>query len=76
MLKAQIKKEIAITNKEIAEYLWTDGSIFDNIEETISNMLYNRYKMNYDERCNAVAELTDMDYVEMLIFLANKLQNK
>lgn len=76
MLKAQIKKEIAITNKELAQYLWEDGSIFDNIEETISNMLYNRYKMNYDERCNAVAELTDMDYVEMLIFLANKLQNK
>ena len=76
MLKAQIKKEIAITNKEIAQYLWEDKSVLDNIRETLEDTLYIKYKMDYDARCIAVAELTKADYVEILVHLANKLSNE
>ena len=75
MLKAEIKKEIMITNKEIAQILLEDESIFDNIDDILKDMLYTKYKMDYDSRCDAVNQLTSADYVEILIFLANKLQN-
>ena len=75
MLKAEIKKEIMITNKEIAQFLLEDESIFDNINSILSDELYIKYKMDYDSRCDAVNQLTTADYVEILIFLANKLQD-
>ena len=75
MLKAQIKKEIIITNKEIAQILLEDESIFDDIDDILKDMLYTKYKMDYDSRCEAVNQITSADYVEILIFLANKLQD-
>ena len=73
MIKAEIKKEIMITNKEIAQFLWEDGSLFEEIEGTLGDMLYDRYKMDYTSRSDAVEQLTNADYNEILIFLANKL---
>ena len=75
MIKAKITKEIMITNKEIAQFLLEDESIFDNINSILSDELYIKYKMDYDSRCDAVNQLTTADYVEILTFLANKLQN-
>ena len=75
MLKAEIKKEIMITNKEIAQILLEDESIFDDIDDILKDMLYTKYKMDYDSRCEAVNQITSADYVEILIFLANKLQD-
>lgn len=74
MLKAKITKEIMITNKEIAEFLWKDGSILDNIDDILKDMLYNEYKMDYDLRCDAVDALTIADYVQILEALVNKLR--
>ena len=74
MLKAEIKKEIMITNKEIAQYLWKDGSILESIDGILEDMLYTDYKMDYDSRCNAVSELTNTDYAQILESLANKLR--
>lgn len=73
MLKAEIKKEITITNKEAAEYLWVDGGIFDSISEILEDMLHTEYDMNYDARRVAVGNLTDADYVEILKSLADKI---
>lgn len=74
MLKAEIKKEVKITNKEIAHFLYTDGSLLDHIAETLEDMLYDEYKMDYDTRCQAVAELTDADYTEILKILADMIK--
>ena len=71
MIKAKITKEIMITNKEIAQILLEDESIFDGIDEILKDMLYTKYKMDYDSRCDAVAELTKADYIQILESLAN-----
>ena len=76
MIRAEIKKEITITNQEIAQFLLEDESIFDNINSILSDELYIKYKMDYDSRCDAINQLTTVDYIEILIFLANKLQKK
>lgn len=76
MLKAEIKKEIMIRNKEIAHFLVKDGALLDRMSEILEDMLYDEYKMDYDTRCRAVAELTDADYTEILIFLAHELSEK
>ena len=76
MLTAVIKKEVTLTNKELAQILLQDGSIFDNIDDIFSNMLYDDYKMDYDTRCDAVNELTSIDYVEILRFLADELEEE
>lgn len=73
MLKAEIKKEVTLTNKEVAEFLWKDGSFLEQIDEILGNMLYDTYGMDCDSRCDALDELTAADYSEILIFLANKL---
>ena len=75
MLKAEIKKEITITNKEIAQILLDNESIFDNINDILEKVLYDRYKMDYDARHDAVSQLTTADYIEILIHLANKVQS-
>ena len=75
MIKAKITKEIMITNKEIAQILLEDESIFDNINSILSDELYIKYKMDYDSRCDAVNQLTTADYVEILESLANKLKS-
>lgn len=74
MLKAVIKKEITLTNEKLAQILLEDESIFDNIDDIFSNMLYNEYKMDYDSRCDAVNQLTSIDYVQILRLLADKLE--
>lgn len=74
MLKAEIKKEIMITNKEIAEILYRDGTILEQIDEILEDMLYDRYKMDYAARCDAVEQLTKADYAQILESLANKLR--
>lgn len=76
MLKAEIKKEIIMTNKEIAQFLLEDGSFLDAINETLEDMLFDKYKMDYEVRADAIAELTIADYYEILISLANKLLNE
>ena len=73
MLKAVIKKEIMIMNKEIAQFLWEDGSFLEKIDETLEDMLYNEYEMDYDSRRDAVGQLTNADYVQILSALVNKL---
>ena len=73
MLKAVIKKEIMITNKEIAQFLWKDGSFLEKIDETLGDMLYDEYEMDYDSRCDVVGQLTNADYVQILSALVNKL---
>lgn len=74
MLKAIIKKEVTLTNEELAQILLEDESIFDNIDDILSNMLYTEYKMDYDSRCDAVNQLTSIDYIQILRFLADKLE--
>ena len=74
MLKAVIKKEITLTNAQLAQILLEDESIFDNIDDIFSNMLYNEYKMDYDSRCEAMSKLTSIDYVQILRILADKLE--
>lgn len=74
MLKANIKKEVIITNKEIAQFLFKDGTILETIDELLEDMLYNEYKMDYVSRCDAVSELTNADYAQILESLANKIR--
>lgn len=74
MLKAEIKKEIMITNKEIAQILLEDESIFDDIDDILKDMLYTKYKMDYDSRCDAVNQLTSADYIQILEALANEVR--
>lgn len=73
MLKAVIKKEIMITNTEIAEFLWKDGSLFEHIDEILEDMLYDKYNMDYDSRRDAVSKLTNADYIQIIASLANKI---
>lgn len=75
MIKAEIKKEITITNKEIAQFLLEDESIFDNINTILSDELYVKYKIDYDSRCDAINQLTTADYIQILESLADKLKN-
>ena len=75
MLKAVMKKEVTLTNKEIAQYLWNDGSIFESIDETLGNMLYEKYDMDYPTRCDAVERLTNADYIEILQGLVDRIKN-
>ena len=73
MLKAVIKKEIEITNKEIAHYLYNDGAFLDYINEIIDGMLYRKYRMDYMSRSDAIAELKAEDYAEILKALGDEL---
>ena len=71
----KIKKEINISNATIANDLFKDGSIFENIDENISDILCNQYEIDYSSSQDAVNQITSEDYVEILTFLAKKLQN-
>lgn len=73
MLKIEIKKEIKITNKEIAHFLFVDGSLLDHMDETLENILYDEYKIDYATRCDAVEQLTIEDYVEILKMFVDEL---
>lgn len=74
MLKAIIKKEVTLTNEELAQILLQDESIFDTIDDILSDMLYTDYKMDFDSRTEALNQLTSIDYVQILRFLADKLE--
>lgn len=74
MLKAEIKKEVVMTNKEIALFLFEDESVLEDIEETLDDMLYNKYDMDYRTRCVALKKLTTKDYIEILRLLADKME--
>lgn len=74
MLKAIIKKEVTLTNKELAQILLQDESIFDTIDGILSYMLYTDYKMDFDSITEALNQLTSIDYVQILRFLADKLE--
>jgi hypothetical protein len=74
MLKAKIEKEVMITNKEIAQFLFKDGTTLEKIDELLEDMLYDEYKMDYDSRCDAVSKLTNADYAQILESLANKIR--
>ena len=76
MLKAEIKKEIMITNTEIAQFLLKNGCIFEHIDEILEDMLDDRYNMDYDSRCDAVSKLTNADYIQILESLANEMRKK
>ena len=65
MLKAVIKKEINISDATIANDLIKDGSIFEDIDETISDILYNQYGVDYDSSCDTVESLNKQDYIEI-----------
>ena len=73
MLKAEIKKEVIMTNKEIAHFLYNDGALLDEVDGILENMLYRKYKMDYDTRMDAVAQLTMEDYAEILKIFADDL---
>lgn len=73
MLKAKIKTEITMTNEEIAQLLLKDGSVLEAIDQTLDDMLFEKYKMDYEARNNAIDDLTIADYVEILRILASKL---
>lgn len=73
MLKAEVKKEIIMTNKEIAQFLLEDGSVIDTINETFIDMLFDKYKMSSEAEWNVIDDLTMLDYANILIILANKL---
>lgn len=74
MLKAEMKKEIIITNKEIAQFLWKDGGLFESIDEILEDMLFDKYEMDYDSRRDAVNYLTTADYIQILESLANVMR--
>lgn len=76
MIKVEIKKEITITNKEMAQFLLEDGSFLDMIREILEDMLFDKYKMDYEARDNAINELTTTDYYEILTSFANKLMSE
>ena len=76
MLKAEIKKEIEITNKEIAHYLFIDGDLLEHMDEILEDMLYDDYGMDYDTRCDAVAQLALEDYIEILEALVDELREE
>lgn len=73
MIKAQIKKEVEITNEEIAKIISRDGRVIDDIKQILDDWLYDEYKMYYDERCDALSDLTTIDYIEILKLLANEM---
>lgn len=73
MLKAVMKKEIMITNKEIAHFLFKDGGLFEDIDEILEDMLYEKYKMDCDSRHDAIKKLTTADYIQILAELANEM---
>ena len=76
MLKVEVKKEVIMTNKEIAQFLLKDGSIIDDIVQILEDMLFDEYKMDYEAREKALDDLTTADFYEILISLANELLNK
>lgn len=73
MLKAEIKTKIIITNEEIAEFLFKDGSLIDEINQILDDMLFDKYKMDYEARDNAIDGLTAIDYAEILRIFASKV---
>ena len=74
MLKAEIKKEIIITNKEIAQYLYEDEAFLEEMKEMLEDMLYLKYNMDLTARHDAVNELTGADYAQIFESLANKMR--
>lgn len=76
MLKAEIKKEIIMTNKEIAQFLLKDGCILESIDQALEDMLFEKYKMDFEAREKALDQLTITDYYEILISFANKLMSE
>lgn len=72
MIKVEIKKEIMMTNEEIAEQLWNGNDIMMAIETCIADMLFNEYKIDYSYY--AIHQLMDGDYAQILEFLAKKLR--
>ena len=74
MLRAEIKEEIIITNEELANYLFKDGQLIDYARELLEDMLWDEYKMDYDDRHDAVDELRPIDYAFMLRYIADRLE--
>lgn len=74
MLKAVIKKEINISNATIANDLIKDGGIFEDIDETISDILYDQYGVDYDSSCDAVRSLKKQDYIEIFKNMVIKME--
>lgn len=74
MLKAVIKKEINISNTTIANDLIKDGGIFEDIDETISDILYDQYGVDYDSGCDAVRSLKKQDYIEIFKNMVIKME--
>lgn len=74
MIKAEIKKEIMMTNEEIAEHLWNGDDIIMAIEDCIKDVLFNEYNISYSDNDVIVNQLTDRDYAQILEFLAKKLR--
>lgn len=74
MIKAEIKKEIMMTNEEIAEHLWSGDDIMMAIESCIEDMLFDKYNISYSDNGVIVKQLTDRDYAQILEFLAKKLR--
>lgn len=73
MIKVQIKKEVEITNEEIAKIISRDGRVIDGIRQILDDWLYDEYKMDYSERCDALSDLTTIDYIEILRLLSNEI---
>ena len=74
MLKAEIKKEIIITNKEIAQYLYEDEALLCEVQGILEDMLYLKYNMDANARFSAVDKLTKIDYAQIFESLANILR--
>ena len=75
MLRAEIKKEVIITNEELANYLFQDGRLMDYMSELFEVMLYDGYNMDYEDRHNAVYEgLRPTDYAFILRNLADRME--
>lgn len=74
MLRIEIKQEVIMTNKEIANFLYADGRLIEYMGNVLEDMLYDRYKMDYEDRCYAVTTLTKTDYAQILRHLADRME--
>ena len=72
----EIKKEIIMSNATIANDLIKDGSVLESIDEIIGDILYNKYGVDYDSRCDATASLNTEDYIEIFRNMATKMEKE
>jgi hypothetical protein len=75
-MKVEVRKEINISNATIVNELIKDGTIIENLEENIGDILYQNYGVDYDSRCDAVSTLTTEDYIEIFQMMARKMKEK